>query len=346
MVGKKVGRNDPCPCGSGEKYKKCCRHLDESDQQFAYSAGIPDELRQALESQQFDSMEEIQAFVQGALDQDNQARKEVFHGLSPEQMHQLLYQPFSSPDLVTFSEPLKERPSAPILTLFELLVEAIGEDGLKPTARGNLPRNFCRKAALSYMGEAGYEEHTRYGGINKEEDFTELHVTRLVAEMAGLIRTDKGHFVLSGDCRKLMAGNGLATIYPYLFKTYVEKFNWGYRDNFAEMEFIQHSFLFTLYLLYIYGDIERPQSFYSDAYIDAFPMLLEEIGEKSYSTPREELARCYTFRVLTNFAHFLGLVKLDKVNPDDVLGRDYRVAKLPLLNSVMQFHLTNLRGLK
>ncbi len=21
---KKVGRNEPCPCGSGEKYKKCC----------------------------------------------------------------------------------------------------------------------------------------------------------------------------------------------------------------------------------------------------------------------------------------------------------------------------------
>ena len=22
--GHKVGRNDPCPCGSGKKYKKCC----------------------------------------------------------------------------------------------------------------------------------------------------------------------------------------------------------------------------------------------------------------------------------------------------------------------------------
>ena len=22
--GGKVGRNDPCPCGSGKKYKKCC----------------------------------------------------------------------------------------------------------------------------------------------------------------------------------------------------------------------------------------------------------------------------------------------------------------------------------
>ncbi|MCI5167944.1 MAG: hypothetical protein D3903_18135, partial [Candidatus Electrothrix sp. GM3_4] len=23
----KVGRNSPCPCGSGEKYKKCCGKL-------------------------------------------------------------------------------------------------------------------------------------------------------------------------------------------------------------------------------------------------------------------------------------------------------------------------------
>ena len=22
----KVGRNDPCPCGSGRKYKQCCEH--------------------------------------------------------------------------------------------------------------------------------------------------------------------------------------------------------------------------------------------------------------------------------------------------------------------------------
>lgn len=24
VVGKKIGRNDPCPCGSGKKYKQCC----------------------------------------------------------------------------------------------------------------------------------------------------------------------------------------------------------------------------------------------------------------------------------------------------------------------------------
>ncbi|MGA7454642.1 MAG: SEC-C metal-binding domain-containing protein [Rhodoplanes sp.] len=26
----KPGRNDPCPCGSGKKYKKCCLTNDEA----------------------------------------------------------------------------------------------------------------------------------------------------------------------------------------------------------------------------------------------------------------------------------------------------------------------------
>jgi len=27
LAGPKVGRNDPCPCGSGKKFKKCCADL-------------------------------------------------------------------------------------------------------------------------------------------------------------------------------------------------------------------------------------------------------------------------------------------------------------------------------
>ena len=29
---KKPGRNDPCPCGSGKKYKKCCGQNESSHQ--------------------------------------------------------------------------------------------------------------------------------------------------------------------------------------------------------------------------------------------------------------------------------------------------------------------------
>lgn len=45
----KIGRNAPCPCGSGKKYKKCCLPLDEKSRSqqnadIVYSRGNPDDL--------------------------------------------------------------------------------------------------------------------------------------------------------------------------------------------------------------------------------------------------------------------------------------------------------------
>jgi hypothetical protein len=39
----KVGRNDPCPCGSGKKYKKCCLGKDENLKFEHMPTQIPDE---------------------------------------------------------------------------------------------------------------------------------------------------------------------------------------------------------------------------------------------------------------------------------------------------------------
>lgn len=43
----KTGRNDPCPCGSGQKYKKCCEAKDEAARTkdlAAEQAKLPDTL--------------------------------------------------------------------------------------------------------------------------------------------------------------------------------------------------------------------------------------------------------------------------------------------------------------
>jgi tetratricopeptide (TPR) repeat protein len=37
----KPGRNDPCPCGSGKKYKRCCRDKDEAAERAALAAAPP-----------------------------------------------------------------------------------------------------------------------------------------------------------------------------------------------------------------------------------------------------------------------------------------------------------------
>jgi tetratricopeptide (TPR) repeat protein len=37
----KIGRNDPCACGSGKKYKKCCMARDEAATRAARPATVP-----------------------------------------------------------------------------------------------------------------------------------------------------------------------------------------------------------------------------------------------------------------------------------------------------------------
>ena len=58
MAESKISRNDPCPCGSGKKYKKCCmRHAEEIrmkdvvDGYMEWNAEFEKELNQRTESE-------------------------------------------------------------------------------------------------------------------------------------------------------------------------------------------------------------------------------------------------------------------------------------------------------
>jgi hypothetical protein len=253
-------------------------------------------------------------------------------------MHRLLYFPFDSPRLVTFPTVLASPPSAPIMTLFTLLAEAIGDNGLKPTATGNLPRNFCREAALTFWGEEEYREQTRFGGINTELDFGELHVTRLVAELAGLVRKYDGKFILGRECRKVLAEQGPAGIYPRLFRAFVEKYEWGYRDRYPELPLVQHSFLYTLFLLKKHGAEWRSSQFYTDAFLRAFPKLLRDVPQDiEYLTPARMVHGCFTLRALEHFAGLLGLAEIER-DCANRYSREFQIRKLPLLEQAVRFH--------
>ncbi len=334
----KIGRNDPCPCGSGVKYKKCCAGKQEAVEQPSGMSEVMSELRELLKGQSFGSLEEANAFLSRHMQQRSQAPIDDFHGLSPEQMHRFLHFPFDTPALITFPSRLDITPQAPIMTLFNLLVNAIGDEGLKATATGNLPRNFCREAALAFLGEEGYGEYIRYGGINSETDFFELHVTRLVAETAGLVRKYKGKFIIGRECRKILAESGMSGIYPRLFRAFVGEYNWGYQDRYPDFQIIQQSFLFTLHLLLRYGNEWRPGAFYSDIFLRAFPMVLAEAGQPSFMTPEDLVGRCYSLRSLERFAGFLGLAEIER-DPSKRFTADFRLRKLPLLDHVVKFQL-------
>ena len=111
-----------------------------------------------------------------------------------------------------------------------------------------------------------------------------------MAELAGLIRKYKGRFILSRNCRKLLAEGGMAAIYPLLFRAFVEQYNWAYGDRHVAIDFIQHSFLFSLYLLNRYGDDSQSSLFYEDCFLNAFPMVVSEVEPQPHWSPEQQSA--------------------------------------------------------
>jgi hypothetical protein len=196
------------------------------------------------------------------------------------------------------------------MRLFKALVEAIGESGLKPTAKGNLPLKFCKALAQELPEDDEDRSLLRYRGIRSEVDFEELHCTRLVAELAGLVRKYRGKFVLTRKCRDMLAKQDNGRLYFELFKAYTTKFYWPYRDGYPEADIVQNSFLYTLFLLTSFGDTERSQQFYEKKFVTAFPMALEAFPETSYSSTDEQARRVYFLRALDRFASFFGLAEL------------------------------------
>jgi tetratricopeptide (TPR) repeat protein len=67
LEAKKVGRNDPCPCGSGRKYKKCCGREVTAGPQQAFDRRIMERdllaLKQAIEGKNFGSVEEMNKYI-------------------------------------------------------------------------------------------------------------------------------------------------------------------------------------------------------------------------------------------------------------------------------------------
>ena len=67
----KVNRNDPCPCGSGKKYKQCCQNSEPTSNNAAQNRlleSIPDLFKQAVKAQQENERTIAESIYQKILD--------------------------------------------------------------------------------------------------------------------------------------------------------------------------------------------------------------------------------------------------------------------------------------
>lgn len=108
---------------------------------------------------------------------------------------------------------------------------------------------------------------------------------------------------------------------------------------YEEIPFIQHSFLFTLYLLARYGADWQHSGIYEDLFLNAFPTLVDEIEGTAYFTPEEQFRSCYTLRALQHFAGFMGLAVVERAKKSAVYVNGLRVKKARLLDEVVRWNI-------
>ena len=104
-----------------------------------------------LQGQEFDSLDDSQDFVDDYVVGHSSQGVDDFHVLSPDDMHQLLYQPFGETQVVTFnSSQLPEFSHFSVVYLTLELAKLMGVGGLKPTAKGNLPQKVVKQLYQAY----------------------------------------------------------------------------------------------------------------------------------------------------------------------------------------------------
>ena len=69
MTSKTLGRNDPCPCGSGKKYKKCCLEKDEAERAaLARAKAAQEQKRQQASLEALRESQALDALSNAVLD--------------------------------------------------------------------------------------------------------------------------------------------------------------------------------------------------------------------------------------------------------------------------------------
>ncbi len=329
----KVGRNDPCPCGSGKKYKRCC--MDVRSKQHAE---IFDDIAQTAAMNPNLSIDELNLVAQQKTAERNNRPNADFCGLTPTQMVNWLYAPFSELGWVNISTS-EDLSTSPVMRYLSLILDnaMMQEGSIKATVKGNLPAKLVKQASelLPAFAVAQFETEpsiSEFTGSN-EDKFNALHYTRVLAELSGLLYLKGGRFHVKKAAQKQYQKQGIQAFFKPMLEAAISKYNWGYLDSFEQDADLRTFWLFMLWRLQSHASVDL----LIDEVITAFPNVLLEFTLDDYYSPKQRLGILIESRFIERFLQFWGFTIIDprRVLNDELVTRKVQIQ--PLLTQTFQF---------
>ena len=329
--------NAPCPCESGKRYVDCCLklHLAKSRENPARAAG--EEAQRILRGKNFDSLEALNDFMRVYWNRRNAEPNPDFVGLSADQIHRLIDFPFqSTDDLVRLNDSFGQNDMAgiPVVDNAVRFLQAMAEvEPLKATATGNLARDFAKRL----FDDIDQSDLKQIINFRTETDSMTVHSLRLILTMGGWLRKEKGWFRLTRKGRKSVEAGFSAADYLDLFRTFTQKFNWGFQDGYPGLEIIQRAFLFSLLLVHKKGGEFLENYRLGPYFVRAFPLALAE-SERFPCDPYERISRCFSLRFLERFCAYFGLIETKSLG-EDPLDRSFFLKASGFLDKLLTWKI-------
>ena len=230
----KPGRNDPCPCGSGKKYKNCCLGKSgfSNEPTAMEMRGTPNlatdalnDMRRIAGDREFASAEEFQAFLDSYMAIKNSQPIADFAGLSPEDIHIMFTDRRKAIErLVTITGPIstEETRGIPALRAAIALLRELERGPIRMTASGYLAPDAARR----WFDEAfALEESPRMREIMKpksESGHIPLVRFRACACLAGFAEEKSTKLCITEKGRAILEREDWEMLYRELFAAMIE----------------------------------------------------------------------------------------------------------------------------
>jgi hypothetical protein len=231
------------------------------------------------------------------IESENNNSLPDFEGLSPKDMHQLLYE--ADNDIFSIKETLDANNEIPILKLIKSLINHIDpEKGVKLTPAGYLPVKIVKDIYNEkIIGDKAIENGI--SKLSKEIDSESIHLARIVGTLAGCFRKSNTKFYITKRAKSFDTNKDNL---KRVFNVFGEKFNLGYLDGYEDNQIAQIGFRYSLYLLLKFGSEKRELNFYAKKYFKAFP----GIGNEN-----ERNLWCYNLRTFDRYFNYFGIIELE-----------------------------------
>ncbi len=242
----------------------------------------------------------------------NNAKLDDFQGLTANEMDHLLRKSFSKNSIVQLKDNLTDDvlDKIPYFRLAEEFLKIIEKNRkLKLTTTGSLPVKvmeelYDKKFITDYYVEQGLWKIKR----EKNSDlFTTLNIT---VKYCDYIKKYRGELVFTKAGKEWLNEKDRNKFLRTLLKSFTEKFNWSFNDGHPNMPIGQLGWAFSIYLLFRYGQIKRPISFFSEKYFKAFPSFIANYPSISYWKPERGCHMCYSIRTVERFLEWFGLIEI------------------------------------